>query len=60
MWLGQNHNDNIKQNVNEQSNGTKKIQEKIFQVAWKELEKCFPKLVEKLIRNQDQWLEIDS
>ncbi len=30
MWLSKNHNDNIKQNINEQSNGTKKIQEKIF------------------------------
>ncbi len=30
MWLSKNHNDNIKQSINEQSNGTKKIQEKIF------------------------------
>ncbi len=30
MWLSKNHNDNIKQSINEQSNVTKKIQEKIF------------------------------
>jgi hypothetical protein len=61
MWLGKNHNDNIKTKHQWAIKRNKENSKIYILAAWKELEKCFQESVEKIIRNtQHQWLETNS